>query len=241
MMLWAIDLDLRAPLREWSFPASCLARHWPAYYDYDTNKLYVHNQDSFIKYTRDQENGTIFHTEQNTTWVPLESAVPIQVVTNNGAQMWTGTMCMGITGSILQDIDDTLQNFLMALEQWEFSLLDEVNLHTDIFTAVNLLAQGKFLVATDGSSGDTDMSFEWKICMCKGDPIATHAGLAFGQASSFRAEGCRVLSAISFLHRLLEYTRKDEKLQFKLYLNNEGVITRVHNNKCIHMTIHLIH
>eukprot|EP00957_Ditylum_brightwellii_P090370 6881820-Ditylum_brightwellii.AAC.1 len=77
----------------------------------------------------------------------------------------------------------------MALEQLESSILDEVNLHTYIFTAFNLLAQGKFLVATDGSSGDTDMFFEWKICTPKGDPIATHAGPAFGQASSFRVEG----------------------------------------------------
>eukprot|EP00957_Ditylum_brightwellii_P200391 15277307-Ditylum_brightwellii.AAC.1 len=58
-----------------------------------------------------------------------------------------------------------------------------------MFTAVNLLAQGKFLVATEGSSGDTYMSFGWKICTCKGDPIATHTDPAFGQASFFRAEG----------------------------------------------------
>eukprot|EP00957_Ditylum_brightwellii_P182775 13921651-Ditylum_brightwellii.AAC.1 len=111
---------------------------------------------------RDQGNGMIFHTEHNTMWVPLESAVPIQVVTNDGARTWMGIMCMGITGSIPRNIDGTLQDLLMALDLWESSLLDEVNLHTDIFTAVDLLAQGKFLVAMDGSSGDIDMSFGWK-------------------------------------------------------------------------------
>eukprot|EP00957_Ditylum_brightwellii_P055436 4200548-Ditylum_brightwellii.AAC.1 len=89
MKLWATDLDLRAPFEKWSFPASRLACHWLAYYDYDTDKLCVHNQDSFIQYTRDRENGTILHTEQNTMWVPSESAVPIQAVTNDGTQMWT--------------------------------------------------------------------------------------------------------------------------------------------------------
>eukprot|EP00957_Ditylum_brightwellii_P178090 13565210-Ditylum_brightwellii.AAC.1 len=29
MMLWATDLDLRTPLRQWLFPALLLARHWP--------------------------------------------------------------------------------------------------------------------------------------------------------------------------------------------------------------------
>ena len=63
-----------------------------------------------------------------------------------------------------------------------------------IFTAVDLLAQGKFLVAMDRSLGDTDMFFRWKIHVRKGDQIVTHAGQAFGQASSFRAEGHGVLS-----------------------------------------------
>eukprot|EP00957_Ditylum_brightwellii_P016619 1249165-Ditylum_brightwellii.AAC.1 len=34
----------------------------------------------------------------------------------------------------------------------------------------------------------------WKIRVRKGDQIVTHAGQAFGQASSFRAEGHGVLS-----------------------------------------------
>eukprot|EP00957_Ditylum_brightwellii_P179329 13661572-Ditylum_brightwellii.AAC.1 len=61
------------------------------------------------------------------------------------------------------------------------------------------MMQGEFLVATDGSAGNTNMSFGWKICTKTGEPIATHAGPAFGQASLFQAEGYGVLSAISFL------------------------------------------
>eukprot|EP00957_Ditylum_brightwellii_P190894 14535229-Ditylum_brightwellii.AAC.1 len=60
------------------------------------------------------------------------------------------------------------------------------------------MEQSKFLVVTDGSDGDTDMSFGWKICTTNGDPIVQNAGPAFGQASSFLAEGYGVLSALSF-------------------------------------------
>eukprot|EP00957_Ditylum_brightwellii_P179517 13675864-Ditylum_brightwellii.AAC.1 len=59
----------------------------------------------------------------------------------------------------------------------------------DIFTAIEKLEHGNFLVATDGFARDTDMSFGWKICTKNGDPIAEHAGPAFGQASSFCAGG----------------------------------------------------
>eukprot|EP00957_Ditylum_brightwellii_P111612 8513366-Ditylum_brightwellii.AAC.1 len=61
------------------------------------------------------------------------------------------------------------------------------------------MEQSKFLVVTDGSAGDTDMSFRWKICTTSGDPIEEHAGPAFGHASSFRAEEYGVLSALSFI------------------------------------------
>eukprot|EP00957_Ditylum_brightwellii_P143701 10948241-Ditylum_brightwellii.AAC.1 len=66
------------------------------------------------------------------------------------------------------------------------------------------MEQSKFLAVTDGSAGETDMSFGWKICTMNWDPIAEHACLAFGQASSFCAEGYGVLSALSLFHCAME-------------------------------------
>eukprot|EP00957_Ditylum_brightwellii_P055484 4204540-Ditylum_brightwellii.AAC.1 len=60
-----------------------------------------------------------------------------------------------------------------------------------------------------------------------GDPIAEHAGLAFGQASSFCAEGYGELSALSFFCRAMEYTASTTTLAFQMYLVNEGVINRI--------------
>eukprot|EP00957_Ditylum_brightwellii_P078242 5949164-Ditylum_brightwellii.AAC.1 len=77
------------------------------------------------------------------------------------------------------------------------------------------MEQSKLLVVTDGSAEDTDMSFGWKSCTKNGNPIAENAGPAFGQASSFYAEGYELLSALSFFCRAMEYTASTTTLQFK--------------------------
>eukprot|EP00957_Ditylum_brightwellii_P167836 12776129-Ditylum_brightwellii.AAC.1 len=56
----------------------------------------------------------------------------------------------------------------------------------------------EFVVVTDGLVGEVDMSFGWKLSTLERETIAEHAGPAFGQASSFRAEDYGVLSAMSF-------------------------------------------
>eukprot|EP00957_Ditylum_brightwellii_P155998 11873500-Ditylum_brightwellii.AAC.1 len=77
MALWASECDLKVVLEEWYFPASRLSRHWPTYYDYATDNLYVYHQDTFLQYTRNQVEG-IFHSERDSMWIPTESEVPLK-------------------------------------------------------------------------------------------------------------------------------------------------------------------
>eukprot|EP00957_Ditylum_brightwellii_P011279 853458-Ditylum_brightwellii.AAC.1 len=77
------------------------------------------------------------------------------------------------------------------------------------------MEQSKFMVVTDGSAGEINMSFGWKICTLNGGIIAEHFGPAFGQASSFRTEGYGVLSALSFFCCAMEYTTSTKKLTFQ--------------------------
>eukprot|EP00957_Ditylum_brightwellii_P113431 8648415-Ditylum_brightwellii.AAC.1 len=88
MALWATECDLKVPLKEWYFLAFQLSRHWHTYYDYATDNLYVHHQDMFLQYKRDQEKG-IFHSESESAWIPNTSAVPIKVNTMDGTKTWT--------------------------------------------------------------------------------------------------------------------------------------------------------
>eukprot|EP00957_Ditylum_brightwellii_P143846 10960588-Ditylum_brightwellii.AAC.1 len=89
------------------------------------------------------------------------------------------------------------------------------------------MEQSKFMFVTDGSTGEINMSFEQKICTLSGDTIAEHSGTAFGQASSFKAESYGVLSALSFFCHAMEYTSSTTKITFQMYLDNEGVITKI--------------
>eukprot|EP00957_Ditylum_brightwellii_P105373 8032811-Ditylum_brightwellii.AAC.1 len=83
------------------------------------------------------------------------------------------------------------------------------------------MEKDEFVVVTDGLVGEVDMSFGWKISTMNGENIAEHAGPAFGQVSSFRAEGYGVLSALSFFRRAMEYTTTTTQLKGQLYLDNK--------------------
>eukprot|EP00957_Ditylum_brightwellii_P056422 4276815-Ditylum_brightwellii.AAC.1 len=78
------------------------------------------------------------------------------------------------------------------------------------------------MVATDDSAGEINLSFGWKICTMNGDIIAEYSGLAFGQASSFCAEGYGVISVLSFFCHAMEYTASTTTLAFQMYLDNKG-------------------
>lgn len=155
--MWAKECNLKVPLKEWYFLASNLSQHWPTYYDYATDNLYVHHHDTFLQYTRNQEKG-IFHSERDSSWTPTESAVPIKVNTFDGTKTWKGHYCYGVQKSIPYPLDGTFQNFVLVLDKWEASLLDNVKCHMDIFTAMKVMEQNEFVVVTNGSVGEFDMS-----------------------------------------------------------------------------------
>eukprot|EP00957_Ditylum_brightwellii_P001621 126049-Ditylum_brightwellii.AAC.1 len=89
------------------------------------------------------------------------------------------------------------------------------------------MERNSFVVVTDGLVGEVYMSFGWKISTLEGKTIVEHVGPAFGQASSFRAEGYGVLSAMSFFRRAMEYTATTTKIKGQLLLDNKGAITRI--------------
>ena len=116
MALWAIDCDLRVPLKEWYFPASQLLRHWPTYYEYTTDNLYVHHQDTFLQYTRDQEKG-IFHSESESTWTPTAPAVPIKVNTMDGTKTFDRSTLLWCTTVYTVSSGWNISKFCSGLRQ----------------------------------------------------------------------------------------------------------------------------
>eukprot|EP00957_Ditylum_brightwellii_P104021 7925345-Ditylum_brightwellii.AAC.1 len=93
------------------------------------------------------------------------------------------------------------------------------------------LGQSNFIIATNRLSGTDSMSFGWKICMQQGKAFIQHSGPTFGQTSLFRSEVYRILSVLLFLYYAKEYAQDDKCLNFQSYLDNESVITIMHQQK----------
>eukprot|EP00957_Ditylum_brightwellii_P073375 5576385-Ditylum_brightwellii.AAC.1 len=64
MNLWAKGVNLQIPLREWNMLALLLDRHWLVYYEYSNKCIYIHSQNTFIKYKRDSEDRPTFTSGQ---------------------------------------------------------------------------------------------------------------------------------------------------------------------------------
>eukprot|EP00957_Ditylum_brightwellii_P023088 1741732-Ditylum_brightwellii.AAC.1 len=70
--------------------------------------------------------------------------------------------------------------YLDFLDEWESSLLRNVDVKYLIHQVTTKLGQGNILIATDGSSGSYLIFFGWKICMQQGQTLVQHAGTAYG-------------------------------------------------------------
>eukprot|EP00957_Ditylum_brightwellii_P084076 6392115-Ditylum_brightwellii.AAC.1 len=96
MKLWAIGVGLQVLLREWNMVASSLDRHWFAYYDYSDQCIYIHSQNTFIKYKKESKEGHTFTFGQPSQWIPNSSSVPIHITTLDSTVTWEGEWCWGI-------------------------------------------------------------------------------------------------------------------------------------------------
>eukprot|EP00957_Ditylum_brightwellii_P040717 3082271-Ditylum_brightwellii.AAC.1 len=70
--------------------------------------------------------------------------------------MWKGHYCYGLQKSIQYPLDGIFQNFALALDKWEASLLDNVKCPMDIFTAMKKMERSECVVVTNGSVGEID-------------------------------------------------------------------------------------
>eukprot|EP00957_Ditylum_brightwellii_P080959 6158506-Ditylum_brightwellii.AAC.1 len=76
--------------------------------------------------------------------------------------------CSGVVGNVQVQQDGTFQMYLDFLEDWESSLLHNLDMLHPTHEIFDTLGEEAFIIATDRTSGDTLMSFGWSICDCKG-------------------------------------------------------------------------
>eukprot|EP00957_Ditylum_brightwellii_P005265 401869-Ditylum_brightwellii.AAC.1 len=58
--------------------------------------------------------------------------------------MQTDNFCYELKRSIPYPLDEAFHNFVPALDKWEASLLDNINCHMDVFTAIKKWRKANF-------------------------------------------------------------------------------------------------
>eukprot|EP00957_Ditylum_brightwellii_P191411 14572917-Ditylum_brightwellii.AAC.1 len=159
MKLWATGVDLRVLLREWNMVASSLDRHWFAYYNYSNQCIYIHSQNTFIKYKKESEEGNTFTFGQSSQWIPNISSVPIHVTTSDGAVTWKGDWCWGINQLPERPINGSFATYIAHLPEWESGLLSNVQTSNNILTAVETMTTMPFIIAMDGLADNESMPY----------------------------------------------------------------------------------
>eukprot|EP00957_Ditylum_brightwellii_P084443 6421450-Ditylum_brightwellii.AAC.1 len=71
------------------------------------------------------------------------------------------------------------------------------------------------------------MTFGWIIVNNDKGIIAEHASPAFGQATSFRAEGYGILYAYIFLYHTSKCMNQTIKCDINIHIDNEGIVKRL--------------
>ena len=96
-----------------------------------------------------------------------------------------------------------------TLPPWERVLLQTMTFIQPERYVWDALCNGQCFMATDGSAPKDRGSFAWVLCNAAGDCLTRCSSLVLGFAiSSYRAEGCGILSALQFLHHMRQMHRQ---------------------------------
>eukprot|EP00957_Ditylum_brightwellii_P179924 13706101-Ditylum_brightwellii.AAC.1 len=124
------------------------------------------------------------------------NAYPVHTTSVDGAKMWMHRIFHTDIIQPPSSIITTFDSYLNTLEQWDYLLLKEIVLETSAHEIAQICqTDAQINIASSGSSVEEEntMIFGWIIVNKDEEILAEHAGPAFGQATSFRAEGYGLL------------------------------------------------
>eukprot|EP00957_Ditylum_brightwellii_P002298 177146-Ditylum_brightwellii.AAC.1 len=81
MKIWAYDETLHKSLGRWYYSRDKPERHWPSYYDFVLDCLYVRREGGVIQYVRNPLKPCKFDHGQEVAWTPSEKVSPMSVST----------------------------------------------------------------------------------------------------------------------------------------------------------------
>jgi hypothetical protein len=158
---------------------------WPAYKDID-GSLYVSTPAGYDKHTR--HHGIYTQQEYSNFRVPPTS-VPVTLISLPTGWKISGPIFKRFQQPLLAP-PGAFQDYLEALQPWESSLFQCLEMTVYPTELVTLLISDSFLSASDGSiKFSNHASFGWALSLPNGRRLAKCSGPAYGiKPSSYRAE-----------------------------------------------------
>ena len=124
----------------------------------------------------------------------------------------------------------TFLSYIHLLPQWEQLLLEQVQLHTDVFTLASHYSQSenKWIAVSDGSVQRSQASFGWVIAHTSRQHIAQCNGSAHRhKPTSYRSEGYGILSLLQFSLNLSTYTYQTTPKHLTMFTDCESWVKTI--------------
>ena len=208
--------QLHQPLGKWvRDQRECRIQHFAYKY---RRWLYIRNMEGrYIVCRRTGKEGVYNETTEVLEIQDVPRPSQPAEVAMTGATKWYLVHTTKVTTGLrkrqsMSSTNATFENFLEALDIWEYDLLRHSKLAFDPFTVSSKLGTG-FSAGSDGSEKfGTDGAFGWSLSTIDGVRTAWGMGPSRGlKMDSYRAECSGMLSILRFLVRLGEYTRNAEQ------------------------------
>ena len=123
----------------------------------------------------------------------------------------------------------TFHTYLQCLDQWEYYLLRDSTISTDVFRLLEpFQTNPQIISASDGSVSSSIRAYSWICSLPHGQHLATNHGPVFGHLpSSFRAEAYGLLFYLQFLYRVSQYTQSPQPKQTIVLIHDRPVRKKV--------------
>eukprot|EP00957_Ditylum_brightwellii_P087702 6678561-Ditylum_brightwellii.AAC.1 len=81
----------------------------------------------------------------------------------------------------------------------------------------------------DSANKENILTIGWRIVNSEEDTLVEHAGLAFGQTTTFCAEGYGLLSVARFSHHMSQYTNQGVRCEISTNIDNKDIVKKINN------------
>ena len=123
----------------------------------------------------------------------------------------------------------TFDTYLQPLDQWEYHLLHDSTINTDVFClSETFQTNPQIIAASDGSISSSVGAYGWTCSLPHGQHLATNHGPVFRHLpSSFHAEAYGLLSYLRFLYQVSQYTQSPLPKQNIIYTDYASLIAKL--------------